>query len=129
MSAFFYFTYFVYDYHKCKNKFSELYFILQHNPRLKSIQKLFSPLPPHVHIDFTVPSPGCGRSVTDFWGWGAPRAQLRCSDDVSDDMCERGAPGGALNPTSTGYPDHDRYGDLPLQGKIPMVEPGIEPET
>jgi hypothetical protein len=27
------------------------------------------------------------------------------------------------------YPDHGRYGDLPLQGKIPTVEPGIEPGT
>jgi hypothetical protein len=27
------------------------------------------------------------------------------------------------------YPDHGRHGNLPLQGKIPMVEPGIEPGT
>jgi hypothetical protein len=27
---------------------------------------------------------------------------------------------------STGYPDHNRYGDLPLQGKIPMAELGIK---
>jgi hypothetical protein len=38
-------------------------------------------------------------------------------------------PGGALNLNSTNYPDHGRQGDLPLQGKIPMVEPGIEPGT
>jgi hypothetical protein len=38
-------------------------------------------------------------------------------------------PGGALNLTSTNYPDHGRQGDLPLQGKIPMAEPGIEPGT
>jgi hypothetical protein len=52
--------------------------------------------------------------------------QLRCSDDVSDHMYEyeRGVPGGALNVDSTGYPDHGRYGDLPLQGKIPTPEPG-----
>jgi hypothetical protein len=31
---------------------------LQYIPHLK--------LPPHVHIDFVVPPPGCGRSVTDF---------------------------------------------------------------
>jgi hypothetical protein len=37
-----------------------------------------------------------------------------------------GVPGGALNLISTNYPDH---GDLPLQGKIPMVETGIEPGT
>jgi hypothetical protein len=36
-------------------------------------------------------------------------------------------PGGALK--SANYPDHGRQGDLPLQGKIPMEEPGIEPGT
>jgi hypothetical protein len=41
-------------------------------------------------------------------------------------MCERGVPGGDLNLSSTGYPDHGRYRDLPLQGNIPMAEPGIE---
>jgi hypothetical protein len=85
-------------------------------------------VPPHVHIDFVVSPPDCGRSLTDFWGWGANRAQLRCRDDVSDDTYERGVPGGALNLNSTGYPDHGRYGDLPLQGKIPTAEPGIEPQ-
>jgi hypothetical protein len=44
-------------------------------------------------------------------------------------MYEREVPGGALNLNSTGYPDHDRYGYLPLQGKIPNVKPGIEPGT
>jgi hypothetical protein len=84
-------------------------------------------VPPHVHIDLVVPPPSCGRSVTDFWGWGAHRAQLRCPDDVSDDVYERGVP--ALNLNSSGYPDHGRCGDLPLQGKIPTAEPGIEPGT
>jgi hypothetical protein len=44
-------------------------------------------------------------------------------------MCERGVPGGALNLNSTGYPDHGRYGNLPLQRKILTAEPGIEPGT
>jgi hypothetical protein len=71
--------------------------------------------PPHVHIDFVVPPSGCGRSVTDFWGWGAHRAQLRFPGDVSDDdIYERGEPEGALNLNSTGYPEHGRYGDLSL---------------
>jgi hypothetical protein len=74
-----------------------------------------------------VPPPDCGRSVTNFRGWGAHRARLRCPDDVSDDMCERGVPVGALNLSSTSYPDHGRCGYLPLQGKIPTEEPGIEP--
>jgi hypothetical protein len=34
-----------------------------------------------------------------------------------------------LNLHSTSYPDHDLDGDLPLQGKIPMTEPGIEPRA
>jgi hypothetical protein len=41
-------------------------------------------------------------------------------------MCEHGVPGGALNPSSTRYPDHGHCGDLPLQGKIPTAEPGVE---
>jgi hypothetical protein len=45
---------------------------------------------------------------------------------VSDDIYEHGVPGGALNLNSTNYPDHGRYGDLPLQRKIPTAEPGIE---
>jgi hypothetical protein len=61
------------------------------------------------------------RSVTDFWGWGAHRAQLRCPDDVSDDMYEREVTGWALNLNYIGYPDHGRYGDLSLKGKIPTA--------
>jgi hypothetical protein len=40
---------------------------------------------------------------------------------------ERGVTGGALNLNSTRYPDHGRYGNHPLQGKIPTAKPGIEP--
>jgi hypothetical protein len=54
--------------------------------------------------------------------------QLRCPS-VSDDMYERGVQGGALNLNSKGYPDNGRYGNLPLQGKIPTAEPGIETVT
>jgi hypothetical protein len=76
------------------------------------------------------PSPGSGWSITDFWGWGARKAQLRCPDYVSDDyMCERGVPGGTLNLSSTSYPDYGRCGDLPLQGNISTAEPIIEPGT
>jgi hypothetical protein len=67
------------------------------------------PLPPHVHIDSVVHPPGCGRSVTDFRGWGAHKEQLLFPDDLRD-MYERRVPGGALNLNSTGYPDHGRYG-------------------
>ena len=65
--------------------------------------------------------PGCGDSVADFWGWDAHQARLRCPDDLSGDMQEDEIPGGALSlnllTTQT------------MQGKIPMVEPGIEPGT
>ena len=43
------------------------------------------PMPPHVLVDFVVLPPGHGSSVTDFWGWDAQEAQLRCPDDVSGD--------------------------------------------
>jgi hypothetical protein len=82
---------------------------------------------PHFHIEFVFPPswlrPKCNRLLRSH------RAQLRCPDDVSDDMCECGVPGGALNPNSTSYPDHGRCGDLPLEGKITTVEPGIQPGT
>jgi hypothetical protein len=45
------------------------------------------------------------------------------------DICKRGVPGGALNLSTTGYPDHGRRGDLPLQGNIPTAEQGIKPGT
>ena len=38
-----------------------------------------------VHCHFVVLPPGHGRSVTDFCGWDAHEAQLRCPDDVSGD--------------------------------------------
>ena len=82
----------------------------------------FSPMGPPVLMNFVVFPPGCGDSVADFWGWGAHEAQLRCPDDVSGDMCEDEVPGWALKSKSTNYPDHGHHGDLPLPGKIPMVE-------
>jgi hypothetical protein len=42
---------------------------------------------------------------------------------------ERGVPREALNLNSTSYPDHGRYADSFLQGKVPTAEPGIEPGT
>jgi hypothetical protein len=98
------------------------------HPSFQQVSSILFPMPPHVHIDFVVPPPGCGWSVTDFWGWGAHRAQLRCPDDMSyDDICERGVPEGALNLSSASYPGHAYCGSLPLQGKIPTAEQGIEP--
>ena len=80
-------------------------------------------------MNFVVFPPGCGYSVADFWGWDAHEARLRCPDEVSGVMCEDEVPGWALKSKSTNYPDHCHHGDLPLPGKIPMVEPGIEPGT
>jgi hypothetical protein len=37
-------------------------------------------------MDFVVSPPGCGRSVTDFGGWDAHEAQLRCPDEVDGDI-------------------------------------------
>ena len=44
------------------------------------------PMPPHVPVDFVVLPPEHGSSVTNFWGWDAHEAQLRCPDDVSGDI-------------------------------------------
>jgi hypothetical protein len=37
-------------------------------------------------MDFVVSPPGCGESVSDFWGWDAHEAQLRCPDEVDGDI-------------------------------------------
>jgi hypothetical protein len=37
-------------------------------------------------MDFEVFPPDFGRSVTDFWGWEAHEAQLRCPDGANGDM-------------------------------------------
>jgi hypothetical protein len=37
-------------------------------------------------MDFVVSPPGCDRSVTDFLGWDAHEARLRCPDDVDGDI-------------------------------------------
>jgi hypothetical protein len=70
-------------------------------------------------LDFMVSPPGCGWSVTDFWGWDAHEAWLRCHDEVHGDIYEYEVPGGALNLNSTNYPDDGHHGDPPLVGKIP----------
>jgi hypothetical protein len=77
-------------------------------------------------MDFVAYPPGCGRSVTDFWGWDAHEAQLRYPVEVDGDY-EYEVQGGAVNLNSTKLPpDHGYYGDRLLQGKFPMAEPGIE---
>ena len=73
--------------------------------------------------------PGCGDSVADFWGWDAHEARLRCPDDVSGDMQEDEIPGGTLSLNLLTTQTMVTTGNLSLQGKIPMLEPGIEPGT
>ena len=46
----------------------------------------FNPMPHMSLTDFVVFPPGDGRSVTDFSGWDANEARLRCPDDVSGDI-------------------------------------------
>ena len=70
-------------------------------------------------VDFVVLNPGHGRNVTDFWGWDAHEVQLRCPDGVWVVIEEDVVSGGALNLSSTNYPDHGHHGNLPLQGKFP----------
>jgi hypothetical protein len=72
-------------------------------------------------MDFADSPAGCGRSVTEFWGWDTHEVQLRCPDEVDG---EYEVLGGALSLNST---KHGHHGNLPLQRKIHMVEPGIEP--
>jgi hypothetical protein len=80
-------------------------------------------------MDFVVSPPGCGWSVTDFWGWDANEARLRCPDEVDGDIRIWSA-GRGLKPkfcwtTQTMV----TMVILPYQGKILMVQPEIEPET
>jgi len=42
--------------------------------------------PPIVLVDFVVFPLRHGRSVTDFWGWNAHEAWLRCPNDVIGDI-------------------------------------------
>jgi hypothetical protein len=37
-------------------------------------------------MDSVISPPGCGRSVTDFWGWDAHEEQLHCPDEVDGDI-------------------------------------------
>jgi hypothetical protein len=55
-------------------------------------------------MDLVVSPPGCGRSVTDFRGWDAHEAQLRCPDEVDGFIYEYEVPGAALNPRSIKLP-------------------------
>jgi hypothetical protein len=52
-------------------------------------------MPPHVLLGLLwFPTPGCGCSVTDFWGWDAQGARLRRPDDDGKVTDESVVPGG-----------------------------------
>ena len=76
-------------------------------------------------VDFVVLPPGHGRSVTDFWGWDAHEAQLRCPDAVWVVIEEYVVPVGALNLNSTNLPRPWSPWESSPSRKIPTVEPGI----
>jgi hypothetical protein len=80
-------------------------------------------MPPHVHHGLRGLSPGCGWSVTDFWGWDAHEARLCCPNEV-DGVYGYGVPGAALKLYSTNYSDHGHHGDPPLSGKNPQGKAG-----
>ena len=80
-------------------------------------------------MDFVVLPPGHGRSVTDFWGWDAHEAQLRCPNDVWVVIEEDVVPGGALNLNSTNLPRPWSPWESSTSTKILTVEPVIEPGT
>ena len=72
-------------------------------------------------LDFVVFPPGHGRIVTDFWGWDAHEAQLRCPDDVWLVIDEDVGPGGALNLNSTNLPRPWSPRETSASRKIPTV--------
>ena len=78
--------------------------------------------------DFVVFPPGHGRSVTDFSGWDAHEARLRCPDDVSGDI-------GGCSARSALKPNfYEPTQTIVTAGILPFrenstVEPGIEPGT
>ena len=74
-------------------------------------------------VDFVVLPPGHGRSVTDFWGWVAHEAQLRCPDGVWVVIEEHVVAGGALNLKSTNLPRPWSPRKSSPSRKIPTVEP------
>ena len=84
------------------------------------------PMPPHVLMNFRGFPPGCGDSVLRFGRpWGATTLSRWCEWWYAGRWNNRSG----LKPKSTNYPNRGHRGNLSLQGKIPMVEPGIEPGT
>ena len=73
--------------------------------------------------------PGCGDSVADFWRLGRPWGATTLSRWCEWWYAGRWNTRRGLKTKSTNYPDHGHHGNISLQGKIPMVEPGIEPGT
>ena len=103
---------------------------VQYNRTGYKFRTFFSPQCHHMSfVDFMVLPPGHGRSVTDFWGWDAHEAQLRCPDGVWVVIEEDVVPGEALILKSTNLPRPWSPRESCPSRKIPTVEPGIEPGT
>jgi hypothetical protein len=73
------------------------------DPHVSNTEKFFCQCHRMSLMDFVVSPPGCGQSVTDFWGWDAHEAQLRCPDDV-DGGIRIWSTGRGLNVSSTKLP-------------------------
>jgi hypothetical protein len=61
----------------------------EHKGKTPTMIFFFSFFPQCHHMslmDFVVSLPGFGGSVTDFLGWDAHEAQLRCPDEVDGDI-------------------------------------------
>jgi hypothetical protein len=80
-------------------------------------------------MDIVVSAPGCGRSVTDFWGWDAHEEQLRCTDEVDGDIWTWSTRS-SLKPKFYWTTQIKVTIEIfPFKEKFPMVEPWIEPGT
>jgi hypothetical protein len=78
----------------------------------------FKPVPPHV-------SYGLRCLPSRLWPDGTPMGGSYVVPIRGLVIYEYEVPGWVLNLRSTNYPDHGHHGNLPLQGRIPTVEPGI----
>jgi hypothetical protein len=77
-------------------------------------------------MHFVVSPPGCGRSVIDFWV-GRPWGAVTLSHWGGWWYMNMRYQEGPQTQVLLNYPGHGHHGNLLLQGKIPMVELGIEP--
>ena len=87
--------------------------------KIENLTNFPPPMSPHILEGFVVLPPGHGRNVTDFWGWDAHEARLRCPDDVSGDI-------GGCSARRAFKPKFYQPTQTMVTGKIYTIEPGIE---